>query len=165
MNKRSMKRAGGARADMSADEEIDVFVRRVAEATPLERIELERQGVTLSFLRSFAARLGISAAHLFEILDLPRTIPARRDGEARADGSLGHVALALVDLLLRAQEIAGSSTSAEAADFDVAKWLGRWIELPQPALGGRRPAELIGTATGARVVSRLLGALESGAYQ
>ena len=124
---------------MSAGDEVDVFVRRVAGATPMERVELERQGVTLSFLRSFGVRLGISAARLFEILELPRTITTRRDGEVRVAGSAGHAALALVDLLVRAREIAESSTSAEAADFDVAKWLGRWIELRQPTLGGRRP--------------------------
>ncbi len=160
-----MKQAGGASSDTAADEEIDVFLRRVAEATPIERIELERRGVTLPFLRGFAARLGISAAHLLKILELPRTSTAPGDREGRVAGSPGHAALAFIDLLLRAQEINQCSTSAEAADLDVAKWLGRWIEVRQPALGGRRPAELIATPTGARLVSRLLGALESGAYQ
>lgn len=166
MNTWTMKQAGGnPPVDMPAGDEVDAFVRRVAEAAPMERIELERQGVTLSFLRRLAVRLGISAARLFEILELPRTITARRHGEARVVGSAGHAALALVDLLVRAREIAESSTSDEAADFDVAKRLGRWVELPQPALSGRRPAELICTPTGARVVSRLLGALEGAAYQ
>lgn len=160
-----MKQAGGASSDTAADKEIDVFLRRVAEATPIERIELERQGMTLPFLRGFAARLGIAAARLFEIIELPQTTAEPGDKGARVDGSSGHAALALIDLLSTAQEINQCSTSAKAAGLGVAKWLGRWIEVRQPALGGRRPAELIATPTGARVASRLLGALESGAYQ
>ena len=39
------------------------------------------------------------------------------------------------------------------------------IERPQPALGGRKPADLIDTPTGVEVVARLLGSIESGAYQ
>ena len=38
------------------------------------------------------------------------------------------------------------------------------IERPQPALGGNKPADLLDTPTGLQVVSRTLGALESGAY-
>jgi uncharacterized protein (DUF2384 family) len=32
-------------------------------------------------------------------------------------------------------------------------------------LGGRRPADLLDTPTGVEVVARLLGSLESGAFQ
>jgi len=64
-----------------------------------------------------------------------------------------------------AQEIAAASTHPDAAGLDVPRWLGRWIEQPQPALGGRRPAELLDTPTGAEVVTRLLGSMASGAYQ
>jgi hypothetical protein len=36
-----------------------------------------------------------------------------------------------------------NSTSLESKDFDSAKWLGQWLERAQPALGGRKPADLI----------------------
>ena len=71
----------------------------------------------------------------------------------------------MIKLLGIAQSIVNNSTAAEAKAFDAAKWLGQWIEQPQPALGGRRPADLISTPTGVEVVARLLGSLESGAYQ
>jgi len=165
MSKRSVKQAGGASSDTAADKEIDVFVRRVAEATPIERVALERQGVTVSFLRALAVRLGISVKRIFEIIGLPHARHERRRGDLHVTGSAGHAALALVDLLSRAQEIVAQTTSDRAERFDVAKWLGQWIELPQPVLGGRRPADLIGTPTGVVVVSRLLGAAVSGTYQ
>jgi uncharacterized protein (DUF2384 family) len=64
-----------------------------------------------------------------------------------------------------AQAMVEDSTAPEAKGFDSAKWLGQWLECPQPALGGRKPAEFIDTPAGIEVVARILGALESGAYQ
>lgn len=74
-------------------------------------------------------------------------------------------ALGMARLLGIAQEIVKGSMAPEARDFDSAKWLGQWLEKPQPALGGRKPADLIDTPTGVEVVAKLLGAIESGAYQ
>ena len=67
-------------------------------------------------------------------------------------------------LLAMAQKIVDNSTAHEAEGFDTAAWLDRWIQLPQPALGGRRPAELMDSAEGYRAVARALGAIESGVY-
>jgi uncharacterized protein (DUF2384 family) len=64
-----------------------------------------------------------------------------------------------------AQEIVRDSTATEAQGFDAAKWLGRWIERPQPSLGGRKPADLLDTSTGVEIVARLLGSIQSGAFQ
>jgi len=80
-------------------------------------------------------------------------------------GGAGQAAIGMVKLLGIAQEIVANSTATEAKGFDAAKWLGQWIERPQPSLGGRRPADLLDTPTGVEVVARLLGSIESGAYQ
>jgi uncharacterized protein (DUF2384 family) len=80
-------------------------------------------------------------------------------------GSGGRAALGIAKLLGIASEIVQDSTAPEAQGFDTAKWLGQWLETPQPALGGRKPAELVETPTGLEVVTRLLGAIRSGAYQ
>lgn len=69
----------------------------------------------------------------------------------------------MIKLLGIAQDIVANSTAPEAKVFDAAKWLGQWIERPQPSLGGRKPADLIDTPTGVEMVARLLGAIESGA--
>ena len=50
-------------------------------------------------------------------------------------------------------------------DFDAEVWLFRWVERPQPSLGGKTPKEVLGTYGGLEVVRRLLGAAASGAYQ
>ena len=80
-------------------------------------------------------------------------------------GNGGHAAIGIARLLGKAQAIVVNSTAAQAKGFDSAKWLGQWLERPQPSLGGRKSAELIDTPTGIEVVARLLGAIESGSYQ
>jgi uncharacterized protein (DUF2384 family) len=80
-------------------------------------------------------------------------------------GSGGQAALGVAKLIGMVEDIVANSTAKEARQFDAAKWLGQWLERPQPSLGGRKPAELIDTPTGVEVVARLLGAVESGAYQ
>ena len=118
----------------------------------METIEMERKGVTVAFLKGFSARLGISIGRLHEIIGLRRTAKDERGKGARVVGSAGHAALALAELLARAQEIFTNPTSERAEGFDVARWLGQWLELPQPALGGSKPADLICAPTGARIV-------------
>ena len=40
----------------------------------------------------------------------------------------------------------------------------RWLDHPNRALGGIRPAECLGTTDGARRVERILGRIEHGVY-
>ncbi|MBK9574824.1 MAG: DUF2384 domain-containing protein [Rhodoferax sp.] len=46
------------------------------------------------------------------------------------------------------------STAAGAREFRPAKWLDTGLKRPQPALGGRKPADLTDTPTGIEVVSK-----------
>lgn len=50
-------------------------------------------------------------------------------------------------------------------EFDIDIWLQDWLHRPQPALGGRQPAELLSTDEGIASVSRALGSILSGAFQ
>lgn len=77
-------------------------------------------------------------------------------------GMACQAALNMARLLGSAKGIAERSTAT--TNFDAAKWLGQWIEVAQPALGGQRPADLMDTPTGAGAVAKVLGAIESGAY-
>lgn len=103
---------------------------------------------------------------LFRILAIPKATAERKAATgAMVVGRGGQAAIALVKLLGIAQGIVGNSTASRARGFDTAAWLGSWIERPQPALGGRKPADVVDTPTGVDVVARLLGSVESGAYQ
>lgn len=145
---------------------VDDFVVRVSVATPMELVDAERQGVMGVFVKDMAKAMHIPAVRMFEILGVPKATAEKKVAAGEViKGGAGRAALGLARLLGTAKSIVLNSTAPEAKTFDSAKWLGRWIERPQPALGGRAPADLIDTPTGVEVVARLLGSLESGAYQ
>lgn len=145
---------------------VDAYIRQVARATPLQLVEIERQGVLGSFIKDLSKRMEIPSSRIFTILGVPKaTAEKKAAAGARVEGSGGQAAIGMVKLVGIAREIVANSTARGAKAFDATKWLGQWIERPQPALGGRRPAELLDTPTGAELVARLLGSIESGAYQ
>src|SRR5690606_7603543 len=145
---------------------VDEFVYRVGTATPLQLMEAERDGVEGQFLKDVSRRMKLPANRLFAMAGVPKATAEKKatTGE-RLGGRGGQAALGIARLLAKAQSIVEASTAEDAKDFDTAEWLGRWLETPQPALGGRKPGDLIDTPTGLEVVSRLLGALERGSYQ
>lgn len=149
---------------------VGTAIRAVAtglrDATPMQRVAAERQGVAARLVKDLASEMAIPAVRMFKIIGVPKATAERKaeKNEAIAGGG-GQSALGVLNLLGIAQSIVAESTDDQAAQFDVAKWLGRWIESPLPALGGRKPADLLDTPTGIDVVARLLGSLQSGAYQ
>lgn len=144
-------------------ERLDAFVRVVNNAPPMQLLETERMGVDAAFLGDMAKRMDVSYSHLAETVGIPKATAARK--LANKEKINGAAAIALARLLAIASEIVEDSTAPHAQTFDTAKWLGQWIERPQPALGGRKPSELLDTPTGVSMVTKLLGAIRSGAYQ
>ena len=92
------------------------------------------------------------------------TIKTGTEDDVFKHGRAGLAAMGMAKLLGIAQDIVQDSTSPEAEGFDTAKWLGQWIERPQPALGGRKPVDFLDTPTGVEMVAQVLGAVRSGAY-
>jgi len=129
-------------------------------------VELERRGVEGRLLKDMSKRLELSQLRVFDMLGVPKATAEKKVAAGEViSGSGGQAAIGMAKLIAKAQDIVANSTAPEAENFDAAKWLGRWLELPQPALGGRKPSELLDTHTGLDVVLRLLGSLESGTYQ
>lgn len=142
------------------------FVTRIHSADPLQLVATERDGVASMFVKDLAGELGIPAQRMFSILGVPKATAEKKIASGKLlAGSGGRAALGIARLLGMAQAMVGESTAPGARNFDAARWLGEWLERPQPALGGRKPADLIDTPTGLAVVTRLLGAVASGAYQ
>jgi uncharacterized protein (DUF2384 family) len=145
---------------------LDDFVGVVAHATPYQLVEIERRGVDGRFLKDLSKRLQISQLHVFDMIGVPKATAEKKVAAGEViSGSGGQAAIGMAKLIAKAGEIVANSTAPEAEDFDAAKWLGKWIDVAQPALGGRKPSELLDTPTGLDVVLKLLGAIESGAYQ
>jgi putative toxin-antitoxin system antitoxin component (TIGR02293 family) len=142
------------------------YIKAVVSATPLERVEIERRGVSGAFIKEFSRKIGVPTVRVFKILGIPRATAEKKAAAGQlVKGSGGQAAVGMIRLLGIAEDIIANSTSEKARDFDAGKWLGVWIERSQPALGGRKPADLLDTPTGIEVVAKLLGSLESGAFQ
>src|SRR5437762_4126189 len=146
--------------------DVQQFVQRLTQSTPIELVEIEREGVRGSLIKDLSRRLEIPASRMFGILGVPKATAEKKAAAGEmVTGSGGQAAIGIAKLLAIAEEIVTHSTAPEAKGFDAAKWLGQWLERPQPALGGRKPADLVDTPTALEVVARLLGGTESGAYQ
>ncbi|SDY93761.1 putative toxin-antitoxin system antitoxin component, TIGR02293 family [Lysobacter sp. yr284] len=142
------------------------YVAYLRTATPLQRVEAEREGVPARMVKHMASDMDLPAVRMFDILGIAKaTAEAKAAQQAHITGASGQAALGLIHLLGIARDIVDDSTDPAAPGFDAARWLGHWIEQPQAALGGQRPADLLDTPTGLSVVARLLGSLASGAYQ
>jgi len=169
VRKRKLQRylqKGKGRVAFESKTNVDEYVRRLAGATPLETVEIERVGVRGSLFKELSKRMGIPSSRMFVILGVPKATAEKKAAtNEMVSGRGGQAAIGMVKLLGIAQELVDSSTASEAKDFDAARWLGEWIERPQPSLGGRKPADLLDTPTGTEVVARLLGSIASGAYQ
>ena len=138
---------------------------RLSRAEPLEMVQLERAGVPGQLVKSLAHELDLPMVRFAQIIGAPKATVERNSATGkRVTGSGAYAALGTMRLLDMARELLAESTHPDAKKVDAAKWLGQWIERPQPALGGKRPADLMDTPTGMAMVSRVLGAVSSGAY-
>jgi uncharacterized protein (DUF2384 family) len=144
---------------------LTAYIEQVQHALPLQLVALEREGVDSAFIADLAPRIGMTASAIYDLIKIPRSTARRKLNQGKpVDGCPGYAALGLIKLLALAQDICEDSTHAEAQNFDTAKWLGTWIRCPLPALGGQKPADLLDTPSGTAIVTKLLGAIRSGAY-
>jgi hypothetical protein len=65
---------------------------------------------------------------------------------------------ALLDLVI---ELKSSSQAPAARALNAAAWFEEWVELPQPALGGRAPSEVLCTPTGLEAAKVVLRSVQS----
>ncbi|MFC0696206.1 type II RES/Xre toxin-antitoxin system antitoxin [Paraburkholderia humisilvae] len=135
----------------------------VFKADPLERIDLIKEGVDATTLVSLASSLHTSKDQLFKRLGLPR---ATVDRKARNNENLSQDqserVIGLMKLIGQVRTVV--EQSGDPTHFDAAQWVGRWIEKPNHALGGRVPAELMDTVEGQELVAGLIAKMQSGAY-
>lgn len=145
---------------------VEAYVRRVRKATPMELVRLERQGVQGTFIKDLSKSMDLTSSRIFSILGVPKATAEKKAAAGElVTGRGGQSAIGMIKLLGIAQDLVDDSSANAAKDFDAAKWLGQWIETPQSALGGLKPADLIDTPTGVAIVARVLGSIQSGAYQ
>lgn len=163
--KRATTKSAKALLSYKRSQGVDAYLKQVHEATPVQMVEIERLGVAGTFITDLSKRMELPSSRVFAMLRIPPATAARKSATgAVVDGRAGLAAIGMIKLLGIAQDIVQDSTAAEAKNFDTVKWLGQWIERPQPALGGGKPADYLDTPTGVEIVAKLLGAMRSGAY-
>lgn len=134
-------------------------------SSPSDMVTIERQGVPGAMVKSLADMLSLTTVRFAQIIGAPKaTLERKAANGTLITGSSAHAALGTAKLINTVQAMLDDSTHPDAKKTDAAKWLGQWIEQPQPALGGQKPADMMDTPTGMAMVSRVLGAVASGAY-
>jgi putative toxin-antitoxin system antitoxin component (TIGR02293 family) len=135
----------------------------VYRATPLERIDMIRQGIPASEAKRMVAGLPIGQGAGFKALNLSiATVnrKAKQGGALSPEESERIVGFAKLVGQLEAM----LQDSGDPTNFDARAWMARWLTEPLPAFGGVRPADLVDTMEGQSLVSAALAKVQSGAY-
>ncbi|HTI01026.1 MAG TPA: antitoxin Xre/MbcA/ParS toxin-binding domain-containing protein [Acidisoma sp.] len=130
-------------------------------ADPLARISVARAGLPAVEAKALLDDLGLSQDAGLRALNLSvaTTNKKAKAGERLAPDESERV-MGLARMMGQMEAMLGGG----AQGFDTHAWLGRWLMEPLPALGHRRPAELLDTMEGQALVSQALARIESGAY-
>ena len=114
---KTARRSGGSK-DIDAivyhsSKGVDDYAHRLARATPLQLVEIERQGVLGSFIKDLAKRMEIPSSRIFTMLGIPKATAEKKAAAGdRVQGRGGQAAIGMVRLLGIAQDIIANSTRA-----------------------------------------------------
>ncbi len=140
----------------------EVFVT-VYKADPIQQVDLIKSGVTAEAPGRLATMLYLTADQLYKHLGFARaTVDRKARNKENLSQDQSERIIGLMKLIGQVQTMVDESGDAEG--FDAAQWVGEWIQKPNPALGKRRPADLMDTVQGLEIVSNLLLKMQTGAY-
>lgn len=136
---------------------------RLYRASRAERFALIDQGVAAGVLSETIRVLGLPQDRTFKILGLPRSTMLKKIAAGQAlDRTEGSLVVGLQRLIGQVETMVAES--GDSTHFNAAKWLAGWMESPNPALGGRCPADYMRLPEGQEMLSQLLSQTQSGAY-
>ncbi len=135
----------------------------VFRADPIDRIGMIKRGIPAATVEVMARRMAMPKERLLASLGLARATVERKVRENRPlSNDEGARVIGMARLVGQVQAMV--EESGDPKGFDAAAWVARWLELPLPALGGRRPGELMDTAEGQGLVADLVARMQSGSY-
>ena len=130
-----------------------------------EMVERERKGVPVAEFVDAIQKIGLSKSRAAQIFKIPKSkLALKTSDHALLTRTEALAAIRLEKLCSMANALKSTSLHCDVKNFDSGRWLGTWIEIPQPALAGFKPSELLDTEAGAARVYQVLGALESDVY-
>jgi putative toxin-antitoxin system antitoxin component (TIGR02293 family) len=135
----------------------------VFRASPLERINMIRQGIRASEAKRIIAELAIGQGAALKALNLsPATVNKKaKQGQILSPAESERV-IGFANLVGQLEAVI--EESGNPVRFDAVTWMSRWLNDPVPALGNARPIDLMDTMEGQALVSTTLAQLQSGAY-
>jgi putative toxin-antitoxin system antitoxin component (TIGR02293 family) len=127
-------------------------VAAIAALSPLEQIATIREGIAADVFDQLAVALGVGKEALARKLNInAQTLRKRKSRVLSADEA---------EKSLRVARVFTMATEVLESEEDARQWLNE----PVPALGGKRPIDLLDTDVGAQEVTNLLGAIKWGMY-
>jgi uncharacterized protein (DUF2384 family) len=146
---------------------LDSFRALLRTAPLAERVQIEREGVPYQVVKGLIDEIFDSSTEFQTFVRIPKaTFTKKMRDKSLFAGTTGQSVVGLMELINRVEDmLAAERDNEQARGFDVEKWVGEWIQRPQSALGGLAPADVMDTPTGRASVMRVLGAIQSGAYQ
>lgn len=115
--------------------------------------EIER-GLPFAAFERLRNTLGLTAGEFAKVVAIPARTLIRRKSE-------GRLSLEESDRLVRVSRVFAHAVDVYDGDPERA---AEWMKSPIPALGGRRPIDLVWSDAGAMGVDRILGRLEHGIF-
>lgn len=137
--------------------------QEVYHASAHERIALIKKGIPAAAAKQLFVEIPIGQGDGFRALNLS-TATVNKKAKAGELLSRDESERVVGFAKLAGQLEAMVAASGDPAGFDSGAWLARWLTEPLPALGGKRPAELMDTMEGQGLVSAALARMQSGAY-
>ena len=135
----------------------------VSQSNPVDRIELVKTGLPAGVVVTLATSMGVPRDQVFRWVGIPRATANRKikAGE-RFNQDESERVLGLIKLIGQVERIVAES--GDPTGFHPAQWTARWLAMPLPALGGRRPGDFMDTFEGRALVSGLMAQIQSGTY-
>jgi putative toxin-antitoxin system antitoxin component (TIGR02293 family) len=133
------------------------------EAPLTERMELVRRGVPANWLLESQHALALTRNALCELLGLKvSTVNRKLLNRSLLNPDESERLMGLQRLIGQVEVLVRDC--GDGSTFEAGRWLADWLQRPNRALGGVRPAAFMDTAEGREQVGRLIGAQRSGSY-
>lgn len=136
----------------------------VYRADLMERIYTIRKGISSMELIRTSKAMQISNENLYKMLHLPVSTSKRKLSLKEAFTPEQSERILGLQRLIGQVEIMVAESGDNSKPFDAAAWVARWLDEASPALGNKKPSELMDTVAGQEIVSNLLAKMQSGAY-
>jgi putative toxin-antitoxin system antitoxin component (TIGR02293 family) len=119
----------------------------------VDLINLTREGVKKSTLKTLAAYLGITMEMMSGLLHTSYRNIQRKDDDSRLDTLKTERVLELASFTQRGIEVIGTKDA-----------FAEWIQSPLIALGNKKPLDFLDTSFGIQLLTKMLGRIEQGVF-